>query len=305
MEKKRKAKLITTLSLTVIVLAIMTTSAAAMYTIDGDLSDWGVDVATGDWSSDDTWLPNDGVEYRVEDNNDVDHVGLHGYYCSGVHIKGTSPGKEDYDEGLVNHVVWGWIPEPTGGEAYDIEAIYFDKDDDYLYFAIVQSMKEDGEWSYAPGDLALNLDREDTTGEYGYEYGVRIGSWNYEAGINQWDLYGNAEWKPPGSVPDNAPARVGGGTFITNLGATAAYVDLGISDPDCLDEYKRKPNYVVELAIPRSDVGSPASPHLYDAYLSSQCGNDHITVPEFLTIAIPVGAILGLIYVHRRKRQRA
>ena len=42
----RSGKLLTTLSLTAVMLAMMTVPAMA-YVIEGDLSDWGVDLSAG------------------------------------------------------------------------------------------------------------------------------------------------------------------------------------------------------------------------------------------------------------------
>lgn len=302
MEKKRKAKLITTLSLTVIVLAIMTTSAAA-YAIDGDLSDWGVDL-TGDWSLNETWLPNTGVEFIVEDNVDPQWTG----YAYGVHIKGytpTYPSYEPYSEPKVKipppYNVW--VAEPYGGEKYDIEAKYFDQDSNYIYIAIVTSVPPDAEGVDAPGDLGLDLDADLNTGEWGYEYGVKLGT---KTDLTQWDIGYLPDWEKGYVIPENSPGVFKGyepggsykgmatGKYVQN---TTCNVGTGLD--------QGKPNYVIEMAIPKTAVGVTGPLTEGMIHLCDACGNDKIDnpIPEFLTIAIPVGAILGLIYVHRRKRQ--
>lgn len=312
MEKKRKAKLITTLSLTVIVLAIMTTSAAAMkYTIDGDLSDWGVNL-TGDWSVNETWLPCPGhnsVEFKVEDNRDPRYP-LSGGGGTGVHIQGAGCSYSHYDEDMIWCTHYGrWMVEPIGGEPYDLEAKYLDEDGDYIYIAIVTSLDPDETASdKMPGDLALNLDANGVTGSFGYEYGVKLGT---TSAIAQWDIGYLPNFTVPFYCEENKPAifddyLMGGHNNGTVSGAyvqnTSCNLNTGLDNG--------YPNYVIEMAIPKAKVGmagknlaDPPSPKMIR--IGNNCGNDHIDnpIPEFLTIAIPVGAILGLIYVHRRKRQ--
>ena len=288
MVEKRKAELIMILSLTVIALAVMTTSTAALkYNIDGDPSDWGIDILTGNWSLNDTWVPNDGVEFIVEDNTDPQWSDT--YY--GVHIKGVGSSYTRYYEDKVHLKDGTPAPEPVGGEIWDLEAKYLDEDDTYIYVLLVTSVP-----SYRTGDLALDLDGDSSTGEYGYEYGVTLGTWT---GISQWDIYYSPDWEEPETVPENAPSFFQTGGYKTG-NATGNYSNIGVSD----NGYD---NYVIEMAIPKDAVGM-AGKNLTDPptkriHIADTCGNDHIDnpIPEFLTIVIPVLAILGLIYVHRRK----
>jgi len=308
MGEKRKAELIMTLSLTVIALAVMTMSAAALkYTIDGNLSDWGVDL-TGNWSLNDTWVPNDGIEFIVENNYDPDTPTYAWNYnytqdprFQGVHIKGVAPNYTVYDE----PVVWcpgleRYVAEPYGGEIYDLEAKYLDQDNDYIYVAIVTSVPPDAEGVGAPGDLALDLDGNESTGKWGYEYGVKLGT---KTGLTQWEIGYLPDWIEPSVIPDNRPGifkdyQSGGGKTGDAIGA---YV-LG---PTCTEGPfmdRGEPTYIIEMAIPKSAVSGTTPTHGM-IHICDACGNDTIdnAIPEFLTIVIPVLAILGLIYVHRRK----
>jgi len=174
-------EIIGTLMITLLVVAMSAGMAAATYTIDGDLTDWGVSVDDGgaDWSVNDTWLPYDGVQFQVEDNvdpkRDAEPLRWHDSvpaYATGVHIIGTGSSYSDYDEERVTgpvHTGWAF---PTGGtgptaEAYDQEAMYIDEDADNLYFAIVLSCDAN---SYS-GDLGLDITSASGDG-YAYEYGV-------------------------------------------------------------------------------------------------------------------------------------
>ena len=313
MEKKRKAKLITTLSLTVIVLAIMTImpAMAGTYTIDGDLSDWGItdsDIQKGlnDTAKDPlqigdnaSWIPSvTTVQWVVEDNVDPDTIG----YAHGVHIKGTGGTYGPYNEPLATH--FGSPPytvyQPFGGEPYDVEALYIDEDDDYVYFGIVASKINTSTMDGSMADLALNVDGDPNTGEYGCEYGVDLST------KKVWQV---TDWKDSVYLL-NVPTFINTGTYTGKdvVMATRIVVDSGGSD--VLEEnyggYVTN-NYIIEVKIPKSAIGiasgNPSGLTLGRIHYSCPCGNDPTGIPEFLAIAIPVGMLLGLIYVHRRKRQ--
>ena len=140
-------------SMIALLAVVLSASMVAAYTIDGNLSDWGVAVNTGgDWSQTATWVPvgHEHVQFQIEDNVDPDSASdWHGdgttpAYATGVHIIGNSPSYSVYDEPrVVNGPRAGWA-FPTGAtgpnaERYDLEAMYADEDADYLYFAIVLS----------------------------------------------------------------------------------------------------------------------------------------------------------------------
>lgn len=305
-----RRRVVTTLSLVVVMLVIMTASAAAMkYTIDGDLSDWGVDL-TGDWSVNATWLPcpgHDSVEFKVEDNRDPRYPG----YGTGVHIQGTGCSySRNYEDKIWCTHYDAWMVEPIGGEPYDLEAKYLDEDEDYIYIAIVTSLDPDETaGDKKPGDLALNLDANGATGNFGYEYGVKLGT---ETGLAQWDIGYLPNFTVPYYCEENRPAifydyLMGGYKNGTVSGAYVQNTSCNLSTG--LDN--GYPNYVIEMAIPKVNVGM-AGKNLADQpspkmiRIGDNCGNDHIDnpIPEFLTIAIPVGMILGLFYVHRKKLQR-
>ena len=290
---------ITTLALTVMLLVTMASTAAALkYTIDGDPSDWGIDILTGDWSVNETWVPNDGVEFIVEDNRDPRWGGT-----TGVHIKGVGSSYERYFEDKVMHRDGYLVAEPYGGEKWDLEAKYVDEDDEYIYILIVTSLAPDATGDLAPGDLALNLDADDTTGEFGYEYGVKLGT---KTGLSQWDIGYLPDWEEPYYIPENRPSVFKGyleGGYKTGT-AIGAYVQIPVSD-------NGEPNYVVEVAIPKDKVGM-AGKNLTDSplpkmiYTCDACGNDHVEnpIPEFLTVAIPAGMVIGLVYIWKRRQRK-
>ncbi len=93
--------------------------------------------------------------------------------------------------------------EPSGGEKYDVEALYFDNDDDYFYLAIITSVPHYWEWStdnwdvgiidtrysnirVRPGDISLSLFSgtgriENNSTVWHYNYGIDICHENREA----------------------------------------------------------------------------------------------------------------------------
>jgi len=246
------------------------------YVIDGDLSDWGLDL-TQDWSVNGTWLPNSGVYFIVEDNKDP----RYGVSPVGVHIKGVGSSYSAYEEPKVKLRNGAEVIEPYGGEEYDIEAIYLDQNDSHIFVAIITSLPANGIGALKPHDLALDLDRNPNTGEYGYEYGIKLGT--SEGSLYQFGIYKDIDWGAGYLVPLNRPTVILSGVKVGD--ATGAYVDSGISD----NGYT---NYIIELAIPKSAVGNPGHVSIYDLYLSEFCGNDSIPTPEF-PIVISIAVLLA------------
>ena len=307
------------LSLTVIAIALIAVPSASAqpaprYNIDGDLSDWGVNL-TGNWSLNETWVPKEGIEFVVEDNNDPHHV----RYAAGVHIKGVGSHYEYYYEPKVYCSHYGkYMIEPIGDEPYDIEAKYLDEDENYIYVAIVTSMNPNvSSGNLEPIDFAMNLDGNDSTGEYGYEYGVKL---HTSDGIPQWDIYYLPNWSEPHYCPENRPGKMVGvlpGGNKTGT-ATGAYVqcpscNLGESCTFRGNSYMGcdhgVPNYVVEMAIPKSAVGMTGKnltepPFPKSMWTCDTCGNDRIDnpIPEFLTVVIPAAALICFVFfIHRRR----
>ena len=261
---------ITSGALALIGLMLLSTSVTAAYTIDGNLGDWGLsDLYTEDWSLESTWLPNPGVYFQIEDNRDPTHPDSGSYV--GVHIMGVGSSYSTFVESKVQRISDGvWVFEPYDDDLYDIEAMYFDQDSTHVYVAIILGEPADLPGSDRdPGDLALNLDWDINTGEYGYEYGVKIGS---DTGLSQWDICYMPDWEE-GTYLDVKPTL-----FRTaddcDGSAIGAYVDSGIMD-------KGYTNYIIEMAIPKAKLGDPGSVSLYSLHMSELCGNDSIPVSEF------------------------
>jgi hypothetical protein len=275
-----------------LVVTITANSGAAVtcgkYTVDGSIADWGVDLSQ-DWSQNSTWLPNAGITFIAEDNRDP----VHGELPFGVHIRGIGSWYVPYEEPQILHRDGYYVTEPYGGEKYDMEAMYVDQDASCIYVAIVTSELPTGEGDLMPGDLALNTDNDLSTGEYGYEYGVKLGQ-NY---LTQFDIYSMPDWEASFYFPLVRPTIFKSGSSKVGS-ATGAYVDSGINDNGLT-------NYVIEVAIPKSDVGDPEDVGMNNLHIADQCGNDYIPAPEFVFAAIPV-AIIGivLVFAHRSAKKK-
>ncbi len=278
---KIKKKILVIPIMVILLFVIPQQALAYDHVIDGKLDDWGLSkLYTGDWSKNDTWVPDlPGIRFVVEDNYDKDSEQYTNYV--GVHIVGVSPSYTYYDEPY---------QEPIGEELYDIEAMYVDENDTHIFIALVVSAP-----SWAIGDLALNLDANTATGGYGYEFGVKL---NTESGI----LYGIYEtptdncWTEPVHGPAKAPATIDiNNATYTGKKAIGAWVDMGVLD------WNMK-NYVIELAIPKTAVGMSVGQKLTDAPLPKviricePCGNEDvpITIPEFMTMLIPMMSIIAI-----------
>ncbi|MBD3202761.1 hypothetical protein GF327_00570 [Candidatus Woesearchaeota archaeon] len=270
---------------------------ALAYTIDGDLSDWGVDLISAFSGSDSAWHPaQSSVDFSIEDNIHPDNTGCDwtGYCARGYHTQ-TEPKTNGY-------------LEPAGGEASDIEALYFDDDSSKAYFAIVISMPDSGytdPWGrhYDPGDLAIDLDNDGTTGEHGYEYGIKT------TGADKGQVCFMPEWSLPQSgigLPDNAPSTMSCSRDDSVVMGTAdvSYVDTGISDNGFS-------NYVIEVSVDRTFIGNPRASELSELHTTLTCGNDLVEindfewdydVPEFSTIGAVLVLAAAVIYIKRRRK---
>ena len=302
-------KLQKTIATSMIALLVVALSAsmAAAYTIDGDLNDWGVAVNNSDWSQDATWVPNAGVQFRVEDNVDPDSESDwtgdgDSAYATGVHIEGIGPDYTIYDEARVpngtNHYS-GWA-FPTGStgtaENYDQEAMYVDEDATHLYFAIVLSCNA----TSVPGDLGLDITSNKSGDGYAYEDGVVL---HDDAGTylaSDRDIIEVSEWSECTTVVENSPARILSGDTVGT--ARVAYIKNGPDpEPDIGSDYPA--TYIIEGKIPKSAIGDPASVSLSQYHYTVLCGNDLIPIPEFGLLAVPVLALIGLVFLIRRKKE--
>jgi hypothetical protein len=306
-KKKNGGRMSKKLVLTTILALILAGSSAA-YTIDGDISDWGVNLTAGLSGNASAWVPIvNTTDWKVENNIDDDCVpntwqygscvDWTGYNAKGVHIEGHGTAYSDYDEPA--SIVGGRKYDgPAGGEPYDIEALYFDDTTGYVYFVIVTSMPETGYIDQygrytTTGDLALDLDRNSGTGEYGYEYGIKT------HGPNKGQICYLPKWSLPHSsmgFPSNAPSTMtcNGSSSVVTGTASVVYANSGKSD-------NGRSNYIIEIKARKIYIGAPAKGDLGNLHTTITCGNDEIEIgdytydfpaPEFSSIGVPLVVLL-------------
>jgi len=292
------------LSIVIGAIVAMTPTLAVDVSVDGDLGDWGLSqILTDDWSDPATWIPTvGGISFFVEDNQDPLNVAAINYNASytGVHIYGNATWQATYREPLLV----GNRAEPYGGtggrfgEMYDIEAMYATENDTYIFVLIITSTES------AIGDLALDFG---PGGGYGYEYGVNF----YKSGDTQGVLGGvymtptENDWAMPSPFPENAPYKINFSSVDPASDLCVADIsetDLGVNDFG-------RTNYAFEVAIPKSCIGNPELPDkpataVKRFWITEYCGNDSgPSIPEFISILIPAGILLGSVYYFTRRER--
>lgn len=315
-------KILLMVSLAVLAALTIPATCAAAISVDGNLDDWGLSALSGpvsDWSVNGTWIPtNQAVEFVVANNDNPLHSAYPGYYTSGVHITGNKNNWKFYDEPLgILKATGKEVNVPWGGEPYDVEAMYLLQDQQNIYLAVVTSMPQDGLMGEhsghddTPSDLAMHFSNVNGA-KYNFEYGVKLGSQKSIGNYNPGDIVFLPDWQDFGYIlparPDvmKSPA-LSGGSVVGQ--AQIAYTSSWINHVD-----EGSPQYVIELSIPKAVVGlgqtetaettsSSGNVGLSNFHITQNCQNDSLYVPEFPTMAVSVGAILGLVFVVYSLRQ--
>lgn len=168
----------------------LTATSWAGYTIDGDLSDWGVTPFSD-------WVP-DGLYPGTADYHETDNI-------------------NEYDAVAFD-------------EFWDFEAMYFDNNEDYFYLAVVTSYPLGQgvvEPALAGGDLGMDLDGDFAVSTHGVvtglEYAIRVCS----AGV-QGEVLADPVWShtpyhmwPDGWQGSPWQASIGPGTTVLGLASVA------------------------------------------------------------------------------------
>jgi len=327
---------------------------AATYTIDGDLSDWGVNLEQA-YAADKTsslahqntyseyWKPSSPTaDYVIENNIDPSTNGHDwtGYYSTGTHLMKNA----DYQNPTTFiESMLGSYYSPAGGEPFDIEALYFDNDANYVYIAAITSMGKDGynlqrdqmgQYEYGAstdtghveaGDIAIDLNGDDN-----YEYGVIT---HMDEDRN--DKVGHLVLNPTWSQEDPGLTQTPGNDAdidhtskdlqdiamryekLTGISETVKYNNdyrTAFSGNTLSNDKLTRTvdKYLIEISIPREKLGSPSETTLSNIHLTIGCGNDVIelkkvtydSIPEFPSMVLPVAAILGIILVLDRRNKK-
>ncbi len=193
----------------------------------------------------------------------------------------------------------------------------------YIYFAIITSMPPEGynytwwgDWNQyhlIPGDLALNLDADSSTGDCGYEYGIKLtnDSRTIEGEIG--DVFYMPDWEKisPDNISQNYMVNFSNMVDNSSAGTKTGHAEIVYTHYTDWPEDNGAPNYVIEMRVPKEALGIYGN-GTADLLATVSCTNDalmienfsYTPVPEFATIAVPLAMTLGLFYYYRRKRQK-
>lgn len=201
-------------------LGVISEPAWAAIVVDGILSDW--DVFPAAYSAGPAqWTPNAGITFIQEDQNPA--------------ISFLGPG--------------------FGGQAFDIEALYFTTEGPTAFFAVVSGAPLSGTGIQAPGDFAIDFGSNGS-----YDFGVKT--------VGTHTLYGNTVWNVPNLWPSSAPYRIVSGT-------PAGVAQFGYQP----SAYVANSHYAFEIGVPISLFGSswPTSGTLdMTLHWTTACGNDEL-----------------------------
>ena len=221
------------------------TPYAMAYTIDGNISDWGV-TSTGNASD---WTPNSGVEYAVSDQ-------VNSSLSGGYVVNYTAPSNLGY-----------------GGQAYDAEAVYLDYDSTYLYYAVVTGRPENVS-QYPAGDIAFDFGSDGS-----YEFGVETRGNN---GYSKGDLVQVSNWALGNPYPAAGVTEIQSGSVVANtdfvygskIEDIGQYIYPYYSSTD--DNH-----YVLEGRIALADFSLYAGQN-FTIHWTMGCGNDEIHLASTL-----------------------
>ena len=208
------------------------------------------------------------------------------------------------DWGVQPHVQWipsadiSWIEEdnwgsghagfPSGGEAYDAEAMYAHVTGGMTYIALVTSFPSGGILSALPGDFGIDLNLDGI-----YEYGLKT------TGAMAGGLFADPTWVDATAYTSSSPSRLVGGTLIDMQ--PLVYHQTGIIE-------NGYPTWVIEGCFDWTPIGGdPAA--LFGLHWTMDCGNDRLDlqvnpIPEPATVLL-LAPGLAALWGYSRRRQRS
>lgn len=243
-------------------------ASAVGYVVDGDVSDWGINLneATYDGYLNTVTPASPSAEYIREDS-----VGSGGY---------VEPG--------------------YGGQAFDIEAMYFDSDSVYGYLAIITGFPLAGAQSFGPGDLGIDVSSAtasvigDSSQTTVYEFGIDLDNSKLYSVLTWQGVYYDSN-PSPDYASTSDPWIIHTTTGEAN-GVNFVYSNNAINS-----------HYVYEFSFLLSDLGI-AYGDAINFHWTMECGNDYLDLPATVnhapepTSMLLLGTgLIGISAVSRRK----
>ncbi|MCK4548235.1 MAG: hypothetical protein KAW17_12440 [Candidatus Eisenbacteria sp.] len=185
-----------------------------------------------------------------------------------LHIATTDMAMDDwYGKDVLSFDPWVTLfgSVPSGGEVFDVEAIYLDNNAAFLYLSIVTSFPPDGfthpeipDFHVVPGDIAIGLNG----GTYDFGIDVDGGTGDlYATDVSDWFVYDESH----SVAAQGELANFSGGTLVGSLDLT--YQATGVIE----NEFD---THVIEVVIPMAYLGHPmCGSEIYVHWVCS-CRND-------------------------------
>jgi len=260
------------------------TASAVTITVDGNPSDWGIDLGPGSAAD---WDPLAGVQgsWPGGANNEYDYTG------------GSS----------------GWVYPGYGGQDYDAEALYFAYDDTYAYFGVATGFPSDGISNYRPGDIALDFGCDGS-----WDFGIETTNWtnNTKGALYQTD---NCDWRTP-SYSSSFPSELKDMPTCDRVwkahSSDALYPNL------IYTTCATNSHYFIEAAVPIDQLPFSSGPDLttFKAHWTMSCGNDVVetgcmtytppndtppppAIPEPATCTLLGSSLLAMVALRVRKKK--